>query len=517
MGHGNSNKLYITHAEHTGVAGGQHSASSSGYRAKATGSDLQQLPFDCCALSLQPFENPVVVREPDGTGNVFDLMNIIPWVKKHGTNPVTGKPLASGDLLRLHYHKNPTTGQYHDPVTFKPFNEHSHIVALGTTGNVFSWDTIDTLCIKTKAWRDLVDDSAFKRSDIITLQDPHHVEKRRVANFDHVLKPEEKGKDEAIDKPKPAAVVAGPRKSQQAYNAAGYTNNAASASLTSTASELTTTNTQLLIDEEEFMFEQISAVTKEKDRARMKAYVRMMTNMGGSLNLELHCDRAPKTCYNFLTLARRGYYDGCTFHRLIPGFMVQGGDPLGTGKGGESCWGTPFRDEWDVKGAYKHDARGVVSMANHGAATNGSQFFITFKATPHLDKKHTVFGKLVGGEDVLDRIEAVPTKKGTDTPLSAIKITGIEIFQDPFEEYKARLKRKLDRQAERASEKAAPKEDDRTTWFGTKLGEKGQGLDLSGVGVGRYLKRAAETPLEKGEAPEKKKQKTLGFGDFSSW
>ncbi|KZO96260.1 peptidylprolyl isomerase-like protein 2 [Calocera viscosa TUFC12733] len=516
MGHGNSNKLYITHAEHTGAAGGQHTASSSGFRAKPTGSDLQQLPFDSCALSLQPFDNPVVVREPDGTGNVFDLMNIVPWIKRHRTNPVTGKPLSTAQLLKLHYHRNPTTGQYHDPVTFKPFNEHSHIVAIATSGNVFSWDTVDTLCVKTKAWRDLVDDTTFKRADIITLQDPHNVEQRRVANFEHVQRPEERGKDKTLEKPKPAAVIAAPRKKQEAYNAAGYTNNAASASLTSTSSDLATANSQLLIDEEEFMFEQISAATKEKDRAKMKAYVRVLTNLGGSLNLELHCDRAPKTCYNFLTLARRGYYDETVFHRLIPGFMVQGGDPTGTGKGGESCWGTPFRDEWDVKGAYKHDARGVVSMANHGAATNGSQFFITFKPAAHLDRKHTVFGKLVGGEDVLDRIEAVPTKKGTDTPLSPIKITSIEIFQDPFEEYKARLKRKLDRQAERASEKAAPKADDRTTWFGTKLGEKGQALDLSGVGVGRYLKRAAEDgPAAAGL--EKKKQKTLGFGDFSSW
>jgi len=325
--------------------------------------------------------------------------------------------------------------------------------------------------------------------------------------------------EKALEKAKPAAVIAAARKKQEAYNAAGYTNNAASASFTSTASDLATANTQLLIDEEEFMFEQISAVTKDKDRAKMQAYVRVLTNLGGSLNLELHCDRAPKTCYNFLTLARRGYYDGTVFHRLIPGFMVQGGDPTGTGKGGESCWGTPFRDEWDVKGAYKHDARGVVSMANHGAATNGSQFFITFKPTPHLDRKHTVFGKLVGGEDVLDRIEAVPVKKGTDSPLSAIKITGIEIFQDPFEDYKARLKRKLERQAERAEEKKlGPKEVDRTTWFGTKLGEKDRALDLSGVGVGRYLKRAAPEDAPKAEVGgEKKKQKTLGFGDFSSW
>jgi len=127
---------------------------------------------------------------------------------------------------------------------------------------------------------------------------------------------------------------------------------------------------------------------------------------------------------------------------LIPSFSkIQTGDPDGTGSGGESYWGTPFRDEHDMKGAAKHDSRGVLAMANKGANTNGfstltysaisyltprrSQFYLTFKSTPHLDKKHTVFGKLVGGDDVLDALENLPVKPGTDRPAKSVRITEV--------------------------------------------------------------------------------------------
>ena len=125
--------------------------------------------------------------------------------------------------------------------------------------------------------------------------------------------------------------------------------------------------------------------------------------------------------------------------------QVQGGDPTGTGGGGVSYWGTPFRDEYDLKGAEKHSERGMLSMANKGMNTNGyvdgtclcstllklyslrnrSQFFITFRATPHLDGKHTVFGKLVGGEDVLAAIEGLPVEPKTEKPAKPILITEV--------------------------------------------------------------------------------------------
>jgi cyclophilin family peptidyl-prolyl cis-trans isomerase len=116
----------------------------------------------------------------------------------------------------------------------------------------------------------------------------------------------------------------------------------------------------------------------------------------GEIVCELFAADAPMTVENFVNLARAGFYDGTTFHRVIPGFMAQGGDPTGTGTGGP---GYSFRDELSVK--RRHDGPGVLSMANAGPNTNGSQFFLTFGATPHLDGRHTVFGRVTSGMDVV--------------------------------------------------------------------------------------------------------------------
>lgn len=116
----------------------------------------------------------------------------------------------------------------------------------------------------------------------------------------------------------------------------------------------------------------------------------------GEIVCELFAADAPMTVENFINLARAGFYDGVTFHRVIPGFMAQGGDPTGTGTGGP---GYSFRDELSPR--RRHDAPGVLSMANAGPNTNGSQFFLTFGPTPHLDGRHTVFGRVTSGMDVL--------------------------------------------------------------------------------------------------------------------
>jgi peptidyl-prolyl cis-trans isomerase-like protein 2 len=253
-----------------------------------------------------------------------------------------------------------------------------------------------------------------------------------------------------------------------------------------------------------------------------------VTSLGGSLNLELYCDKAPKTCYNFLMLARAGKYDDCLFHRLVPGFMVQTGDPTGTGSGGESHWGTPFRDEYDMRGAAKHDSRGIVAMANKGAGTNTSQFYVTFKATPNLDNKHTVFGKLVGGDDVLNALEKLPRKDGTERPAKPVRITEVIIHQDPFEAYKTRLARKLARRAEAQDD--SKKQPDKTqgddiNWFGVKVGtgDSAFGGGAVGVGVGKYL--SVKRPLDQvtpgvqvnDVGDDAKKKRKIGFGNFDSW
>jgi cyclophilin family peptidyl-prolyl cis-trans isomerase len=127
-----------------------------------------------------------------------------------------------------------------------------------------------------------------------------------------------------------------------------------------------------------------------------KAYTATFKTQRGDFTVELYADRAPRTVENFVNLARAGFYDGTTFHRVIPGFMAQGGDPTGTGTGGP---GYQFEDEFHP--SLRHDGAGTLSMANAGAGTNGSQFFITYGPTPHLDDRHSVFGKVTDGMDVV--------------------------------------------------------------------------------------------------------------------
>lgn len=130
-----------------------------------------------------------------------------------------------------------------------------------------------------------------------------------------------------------------------------------------------------------------------------KSYKVSMDTTQGTIEIELFPEYAPKTVNNFVFLAREGFYDGVTFHRVISNFMIQGGDPTGTGRGGP---GYRFEDEFDGN-PLRHET-GVLSMANAGPNTNGSQFFITHGPQPHLDNRHTVFGKVTKGQDVVDAI-----------------------------------------------------------------------------------------------------------------
>ena len=130
-----------------------------------------------------------------------------------------------------------------------------------------------------------------------------------------------------------------------------------------------------------------------------KTYRATITTDRGDIVLELYPEHAPKTVNNFVTLAKDGFYDGIVFHRVIPNFMIQGGDPTGTGRGGP---GYKFGDEFQGN-PLRHE-RGVISMANAGPNTNGSQFFITHGPQPHLDGRHTVFGRVVEGQDVVDAV-----------------------------------------------------------------------------------------------------------------
>lgn len=484
------------------------------------------------------------------------------------------------ELIKLNFARNGDTdahdggggagegkGEMVDPVTFKVFTDNTHIVAIrhGSEANVFAWETVERLNIKAKMWLDLVDDREFGRSDIITLQDPQNIESRDLSKFKFLkdgetvltkdqVEERQKGSvnidalgrvgekvlraKEAVEKarrereaggdvnrskalaktgqatvPKPSMI----QERKTAYNAAQYTTGKAAASFTSTGLTPETSGERALLTDEEYML--------RPKRVKIKGYARIETNMG-SLNIELQTETAPRAVWNFVQLAKKGYYNGVKFHRNIRNFMIQGGDPTGTGKGGTSIWGKNFNDEFD--GPLTHDARGVMSMANKGKNTNSSQFFITYKPAKHLDRKHTIFGRVVGGMDVLTKLENVPGDDG-NRPLNDIIMENVVVFVDPFVEFQ-KQKREKD-EAEKQKEeikKAGGTEDDKTTWTGKRLRADGTfAQGESAGGVGKYLKAAtkdastADKYLEDEEMleaePVKKKVKSGGFGNFDAW
>jgi peptidylprolyl isomerase len=164
----------------------------------------------------------------------------------------------------------------------------------------------------------------------------------------------------------------------------------------------------------------------KKEEMKTKSQIVMETSQG-NIELKLLPDVAPLACENFIGLIEKGYYNGLIFHRVIKDFMIQGGDPTGTGAGGESIWKKPFADE--VKEEVKFDRPGILAMANSGADTNGSQFFITTVPTPHLNGRHTIFGEVVSGMDVVKKIESSPADT-QDKPKEAQKILKVYIKEN---------------------------------------------------------------------------------------
>lgn len=597
MGKG-TDKLYITHSEWASADSFSASKGAAGRSGLATlpnnGASFRRLPFNYCAASLQPFLNPVCT--PDGT--IFDAEVIAAWLEKQkpkqGTSPVTGAPLKASDLIRLNFARNDADGSHDliDPVTFKVFSDNTHIVAVrhGTYANVFAWDTIERMNVKPKMWLDLMDDEPFARKDIITLQDPQNMAGRDMNQFQFVKEGKEaapapgqhdggaNGEDddeegsvnvgalgrmgekmlrakEAVDKARrardaggdvnrptgtalartgngalTASTVRGDQSSstiqrKPVYNAATYTTGRAAASFTSTGLTPETSGERAVLSDEEWML--------KPKRIKIKGYARVETNLG-NLNLELQTETAPKAVWNFVRLAQKGYYRNVAFHRNIRNFMIQGGDPTGTGRGGTSIWGKNFVDEFE--GPLTHSVRGVVSMANKGKDTNSSQFFITYRAVKHLDRKHTIFGQVVDGLDVLDRMEAAPVDKSKgDRPIDDIVIHDVVVYLDPFEEFLSQ-KRKTDKEEEQKAEirRRGGTDDDKITWTGKRLRGANDGTSgrSGSAGVGKYLKAALKqqeqqvdeeedaslqsTP-EAWEEPVRKKAKSGGFGNFDSW
>ena len=518
---------------------------------------------------MQPFEHPVCTAD----GTIFDLTNILPWIKKHGTNPVNGESLKSSELNKLHFLKN-DEGEYVDPVTFKVFTDNTHVVALRNTGNVFSWDTVERLNIKAKNWKDLVSDEEFKRSDIIILQDPQNVGARDLSQFKYlqdgertltaeqeaersagvneknmgstakILKAKEAVSKARADRDKVASqgnvdgsieaqALSNARKAHAdvakssrttkplPYNAAQHTTGQAAASFTSTGLTPNTSTERAIMSDEEYML--------KPKRIKQKGYARLTTNVG-PVNIELYPEYAPKAVWNFIQLSKRGYYNGVAFHRNIKNFMIQGGDPTGTGRGGQSCWGKTFADEFD--GPLVHDGKGVLSMANKGKDTNTSQFFITYRAVAHLNRKHTIFGRVIEGLDTtLKRLEGVDVDD-KDRPTERCEIEDVVVYVDPFEEF---LKQRSEQESKEARREQVRREggteSDRTTWTGKRIRADGKAEgDGEEGGVGKYLKQAQQQQMQGGDddeimgdwdepepPPTKKAKKGGGFGNFDSW
>ncbi|KAF6139070.1 hypothetical protein GIB67_010796 [Kingdonia uniflora] len=563
-----------------------------GAKSKELSTPFKRLPFYCCALTFTPFEDAVCTSD----GSVFELMQIMPYIKKYGKHPVTGVPLKQPDLIPLTFHKN-TEGEYHCPVLNKVFTEFTHIVAVKTTGNVYCYEAIKELNVKTKNWKELLTDEPFTREDLITIQNPNALDIKVLDDFDHVKKSlkvdneeyekmssdpsyninvsgdikqmlqelgTEKGKQTALhggggtkaqneraavladillarsrikentvstqsysivdaasasvhgrsaaaakaaDGDKTAARIAMHKAGERIpVNAkmvkSQYTTGAASRSFTSTSYDPVTKN--------EFEY------VKVEKNPKKKGYVQIHTTHG-DLNIELHCDITPRACENFLTLCERGYYNGIAFHRSIRNFMIQGGDPTGTGKGGESIWGKPFKDELNSK--LVHSGRGVVSMANSGPHTNGSQFFILYKSANHLNFKHTVFGGVVGGLTTLAAMEKVPVDDD-DRPLDEIKITSITTFVNPYTEPDEE-----EENMNKDEKNAVDEENDKVGSWYSNPGTGGIESVAVGGGVGKYLKaRNNQTvaPADSVEANDVTKKRkldvaTVEYNNFSDW
>lgn len=152
-----------------------------------------------------------------------------------------------------------------------------------------------------------------------------------------------------------------------------------------------------------------------------KSYSAVLKTDKGDITVQLFADKAPQTVNNFVFLARQGYYNGTTFHRVIANFMAQGGDPTGTGSGGP---GYQFSDEFDP--SLRHNKPGVLSMANAGPNTNGSQFFITHVPTPWLDNKHSIFGQVTNGMDVL---HSIPPRDPSKRDSPSVKLNEVKIIE----------------------------------------------------------------------------------------
>jgi peptidyl-prolyl cis-trans isomerase-like protein 2 len=279
----------------------------------------------------------------------------------------------------------------------------------------------------------------------------------------------------------------------------------------------TSDNQQREATQEEILTRQFQTMRKQ---VKKKGYVRLRTT-AGDFTLELHCDRVPRTCANFLGLCAESKYDNSVFHRLIPNFMIQGGKPAAATSAEaeavveESLWGGTIVDEFDERLTHTGN---VISMANAGPNTNKRQFFLTFKSAPHLDRKHSVFGAVVDGQDRLLKLQQIPTDK-KERPREKIKILGTDVLVDPYREARELEQKRLQTLiAKRTGGNSAGQLP--AVAAATTMQEQPKNQ------VGRYLKKPAPPAVQKNDDDESSAAipsrlppppKKTTFGNFSGW
>ncbi|PVU90765.1 hypothetical protein BB559_004450 [Furculomyces boomerangus] len=485
MGKG-TDKLYITHSEWSN----KFSEGGINFGGKKEGSSRGKkiLPFKCCYLTQIPFKSPVCTEE----GHIFEYESILQFLKQYKINPVSGAKLKSKDLMKITVYRN-ENDELMCPISEKPFNESTRIVLNRKSGHVYSYSTIEELNIKARNMRDLVTDEEFKKTDLIDLYDPKDLDGRIINNFYYVknnirfntsqkpineedvsnvnpnssvkrildlvkeeTKEEKKQKlDLYLEKPETKENKSVNQKSNsKAHNASLYTTGHVAASLTSTTFAPVTVNENILLSNLEYMLPKIKS----------NSFVKLKTNFG-DLEFELYCSFTPQTCYNFITLAKNGIYDNLRFANSIKNLILISEDPeekiksfysnsdkekdVSDYRNNKKVWseelvGKESMDRLNSERAKKqsHDKRGLLSMIIDPKTNYSHQFFITFRPATQFDKKHIIFGRLVGNLSTLDKIEAVPAVDFI--PTENIFIEKVIVLSDPFQEFSERLERKLE-------------------------------------------------------------------------
>jgi peptidyl-prolyl cis-trans isomerase-like 2 len=530
---------------------------TGGAAALAAGAVQRSLPFGHCSLTLLPIaDTPVCNRD----GIMYENSSIMPFVMRHKVDPVSGRPLKTSDLITLHIDVDEESGTWQCPVLTKHLTSHTKVVAVlqpdGKQANVYSFQAYHELNVKPKSYVDLTTSEPFNpKTDVIVLNDPeneHWMQSHRAMDaFYHIRHGKELGLDRSQQEENVRHSKTSQRildqlqqeqaKKQKALNESSaatssaetnptnklqilasdvlgveYTTGKASTSLTSTAmpshSAAHGASDRRFATNEELLMSQMKAMRGLKKKGYVRMHVAYTDKEGNmeedALTLELHCDMAPRTCINFLGLCRQGRYDTTLFHRLIPNFMIQGGKASdGTDA---SFWGPDeaFADEFDDR--LKHSGQGIVSMANSGPGTNKQQFFVTFKSCPHLDRKHSVFGRVVGADTddsvrVLQKWQSCPVD-AKDRPKRPIRIVRTEVLVDPALEAEQLELARFERLVAARKASAELSKPRGTVGAASASGGKDSSSGGGGPAVGRYLQDRLRAADSGGDASSSKVQ-----------